>query len=97
MQEELLINYAKLAVNIGINLQAGQEVNIYASTDAAYFVEYLVEECYKAKAKRVSVEWNNDRLTKLKYLNEDVEVLKEVKEWQVAKAKDQASTLPCKI
>lgn len=97
MNNELLRNYAKLTVNIGINLQKGQEVKIYASTAAAYFAKYLVEEAYLAGAKKVNVEWSNDEITKLKYLNEDLETLKDLRPHELAKAKEDSEYLPCKI
>ena len=97
MNQELLRNYARLTVNIGINLQKGQEVKIYASTSAAYFAEILVEEAYLSGAKKVSVEWNNEAITKLKYLNEDVTTLSDIREAEIAKAREDSEILPCKI
>ena len=97
MNQELLRNYARLTVNIGVNLQKGQEVKIYASTSAAYFAEILVEEAYLSGAKKVSVEWNNDVISKLKYLNEDVETLCDIRESEIAKAREDSINLPCKI
>ena len=97
MNQKIYENYAKLAVEIGINLQPGQDVVINASTNLAGFVKEIVKVCYENKARRVSVEWSNDEITKLHYLNQDVEVLSEVPLWREEKMKYAVETLPCMI
>ena len=47
--------YARLIARKGANVQKNQEVRISASVEIAYFVKYVVEECYKAKASKVTV------------------------------------------
>ena len=78
MNQTIYENYAKLAVEIGINLQEGQDVVINASTNLATFVKEIVKVCYENKARKVTVEWSNDEITKLHYLNQSVETLSEV-------------------
>ena len=97
MNKEFYQKYAKLAVKYGINLQAGQDVMIVASTKADEFALAIAEEAYLSGAKSVSIEWVNDLATRLKYQYESTEVLGEVLTWQEEKAKHQANTLPCKI
>lgn len=97
MNQKLYENYAKLAVEIGINLQPGQDVIVTASTRATDFVKEVVKACYENKARSVSVDWTNEEITKLRWLNEDVEVMSEVLPWQEAKMKHRAESLPCKI
>lgn len=97
MNQKIYENYAKLAVKIGINLQEGQDVLINASTRVGEFVKEIVKVCYENKARSVRVEWTNEEIEKLRWLNEDVEVMSEVLNWQEEKAKHQAETLPCKI
>ena len=58
MKKTVLREYARLIVKKGVNVQKGQEVLIYADLDQPEFVAMVVEEAYKAKAKKVSVEWN---------------------------------------
>ena len=43
MNQTIYENYAKLAVEIGINLQEGQDVVINASTNLATFVKEIVK------------------------------------------------------
>lgn len=97
MNQKVYENYAKLAVEIGINLKEGQDVIISASTNLATFVKEIVKVCYENKARKVTVEWANDEITKLHYLKQDVEVLSEVPTWREEKMKYQAETLPCMI
>lgn len=97
MNQKIYENYAKLAVEIGINLQAGQDVIITASTRAADFAKEIVKVCYENNARSVTVDWTNEEISKLRWLNEDVEVMSEVLPWQEAKMKHRAESLPCKI
>jgi len=60
---------AKLAVNVGVNLQKGQEVILTISTNADYLAPYIVEEAYKAGAKKVEINWYNENFSPLSYLH----------------------------
>ena len=97
MNKTKLRKYAQLIVKCGVNVQKGQEVLITAELDQPEFVKLVVEECYKAGAKKVSVDWNYQPLTKLnvKYCSENV--LSTMEKWQIEKWEHQADTLPCKI
>ena len=65
MKKSVLREYARLIVRCGINVQKGQEVLVYADLDQPDFVAMVVEACYKAKAKKVTVEWDYQPLQKL--------------------------------
>ena len=97
MNQTIYENYAKLAVEIGINLQPGQDVVINASTNVANFVKEIVKVCYENQARKVTVEWSHDEITKLHYLNQSVETLSEVPLWREEKMKHAVETLPCMI
>ena len=97
MNQKIYEEYAKLAVEIGINLKEGQDVEITASTKCADFVKEIVKVCYEDKARSVKVEWLNEEIDKLRWLYEDEKVMSEVLTWQEEKAKYRAETLPCKI
>ena len=97
MNQKNYEEYAKLAVEIGINLKEGQDVEITASTKCADFVKEIVKVCYEDKARSVKVEWLNEEIDKLRWLYEDEKVISEVLTWQEEKAKYRAETLPCKI
>ena len=64
MKKTVLREYARLIVRCGANVQKGQEVTIYAELDQPEFVQMVVEEAYKAKAKKVTVEWSYQPLQK---------------------------------
>ena len=97
MKKTVLREYARLIVRSGVNVQKGQEVIVYADLDQPEFVAMVVEEAYKAKARKVTVEWNYQKLKKLHVRYQSVKTLGEVAEWQKAKQEHQCQTLPALI
>ncbi len=97
MKKTVLKEYARLIVRCGVNVQKGQEVMIYADLDQPEFVQLVVEECYKAKAKKVMVEWNYQPLAKIHVRYQTVKTLGTVPEWQKARRQHQVDTVPCRI
>lgn len=97
MKKSTIKKYARLIVRVGANVQKGQSVTVSCATDQADFCALVVDECYKAGAKYVTVDWYNDRITKLDYRNQSVRTLSKVLEWQEAKMKWNAEELPCRI
>jgi len=97
MKKTVLREYAKLIVRCGVNVQKGQEVVINAALDQPEFVQMVVEEAYKAKAKRVTVEWNYQPLAKVHTRYRTVKVMAEVTEWQKAKYQHMVDVVPCVI
>ena len=97
MKKTVLREYAKLIVRCGVNVQKGQEVIIYADLDQPEFVQMVVEEAYKAKAKSVTVEWNYQPLAKIHTRYRSLKVMSEVPEWQKAKLQRRVEVLPCRI
>ena len=96
MNKTILRNYAKLIVKMGVNVQKGQDVIINASVDDNYFVKYVVEECYKAKARKVTVDWSSDDVTRLHYKYQKAKTLGEVTDWRKAKLQYEVETLPAR-
>lgn len=80
--KENLVKYAQLIVEIGVNVQKGQEVVINASNEAADFVRMIVEQAYKAGAKNVTVRWQDDVVSRLKYEMAPFEAFEEFPEWE---------------
>ena len=97
MNKKTLKAYAEVAVRIGINLQPKQDVIIYSSVRQAQFVQYVVEACYKNKARKVSVEWSDDAITRLTYKHEAVKTLTEIPDWLEEKQKHLVKVNPCRI
>ena len=65
MKKTILKEYARLLVKSGISVKKGDYVMINAGLDQPEFVKMVVEECYRAKAAKVMVEWSYMPLTKL--------------------------------
>ena len=97
MKKTVLREYARLIVRSGVNVRKGQEVLIYADLDQPEFVQMVVEEAYKAKAKKVTVEWNYQPLQKLHVRYQSVKTLGEVPEWQKARLQHYVDVIPCRI
>lgn len=97
MNKTRLRKYAKLIAKVGVNVQRGQEVIVQAELDQPEFVEMVVEECYRLGAKKVSVEWSHQPLTRshVRYCKDDV--LGALEDWQLAKWERQVEVIPCKI
>ena len=97
MKKSTLRAYAQLIVRCGANVQKGQEVMIYADLDQPEFVQMVVEEAYKAKAKKVIVEWNYQPLAKIHVRHQSVKTLGTVPEWQLARRQHMVDTVPARI
>ncbi len=97
MKKSILREYAKLIVRCGVNVQKGQEVLIHAGLDQPEFVAMVVDEAYKAKAGKVTVNWSYQPLTKLHARYQSVKTLGTVHEWEKAKLQHYVDTVPCRI
>ena len=97
MKKTVLREYARLIVRCGVNVQKGQEVMILAGLDQPEFVQMVVEEAYKAKAKKVIVEWSYQPLDKLGVRYQSLKTLGTVEEWEKARQEHMCQTLPARI
>ena len=97
MNKRRLKKYAELIARTGVNVQKGQTVLITAEIDQPEFVKMVVEECYKAGASKVSVDFSYQPIVgvNVKYCKDDV--LGKLDDWQLKKWEHQRDTLPCKI
>ena len=97
MKKTVLREYARLIVRVGINVQKGQDVLVYADLDQPEFVQMVVEECYKAKAREVTVFWDYQPLAKIHNRYQSVKTMANVTEWQKARQEYWCETLPCRL
>lgn len=97
MKKTQLKKYAELIAVMGGNVQKGQEVVIVADLDQPEFVKMVVEECYKAGASTVSVEWSYQPLTKIHTRYRSQKVMNRIEDWELAKLKHRAEVLPVMI
>ncbi len=97
MKKSVLREYARLIVRCGVNVQKGQTVLVYAGLDQPEFVQMVVEEAYKAKAKEVMVEWSYQPLTKTHVRYKTLKTMSTVYEWEKAKQEFYCEVLPARI
>ena len=97
MKKTVLREYARLIVRSGLNVQKGQEVIIYADLDQPEFVKLVVEEAYKAKAKKVTVEWSYQPLEKIHVRYQSVKTMGTVAEWQLARQEHYCQVIPARL
>jgi aminopeptidase len=79
--EDKLKEYAQLLVHTGLNVQPGQHVNIFSPVDCAALARACAQVCYDAGAREVTVLWNDDQISRLKYLRADDAVFDEMPDW----------------
>ena len=97
MKKSTLRAYARLIAVTGVRVQKGQSIIINAELDQPDFVTMLVEECYRAGAGKVTVEWNHQPLEKLHVRHRSVKTLSMLEPWEIAKLQHQVETLPGRI
>ena len=97
MKRTILRKYARLIARVGVNIQKGQEVIIRCDLDQPKFVELLVDECYKAGARKVKVEFDYQPLEKLHVRHQTVTTMAKVEEWEKARLEHYNDVLPCRI
>lgn len=79
--EDNLKKYAKLIVEVGVNIQKEQYLMIRTPIEGAYFAREIAKSAYEAGAKKVFVEYNDEQLTKITYSYASDEALGEYPAW----------------
>ena len=74
--------YARLLVKVGLNLQQGQPLVISCPGDCAPFARLCAAAAYDAGASRVELDWQDDALTRLRYLRADDAVFDVCPPWR---------------
>ena len=97
MNKRVLKKYAQLFVEVGANVQKGQEVHLTISTENTEFARYIVEACYKAKADKVIINWTDDEITKLNYKYRSVKSLSKYEKWEIEKLQHRVDVVPVRI
>ena len=97
MKKTVLRSYAKLIATMGVNVQKGQEVFIAAELDQPEFVKMVAEECYRAGAKRVVVDWCYQPLDKIQVRWRSQKNLGTIADWEEARWKHYVDEIPCRI
>lgn len=82
---EQLQKYARIIVQIGVNVQKGQPVFITGAVEMADFVRLVAVEAYEAGASKVHVEWNDEKLSRLTYTKAAEETFSHYPQWEADK------------
>lgn len=80
--EKLLDNYAAIAVTIGLNVQRGQDVMIFAPVEAPDFTRKAVRKAYEAGAENVYVEWSDEVVTRTMFDLAPDQAFEKYPEWR---------------
>ena len=97
MRKTQLQKYAKLLARVGLNIKKGQTVFVAAALDQPEFVTMVVEECYKAGASEVYVEWSHQPADKLSSQYRSLESLSQMAPWVKAKWEFKAKNYSCRL
>ncbi|WP_018752518.1 aminopeptidase [Paenibacillus sanguinis] len=79
--EVLLEKYAELVIKVGVNIQPGQNLMITAPLETVELTRLLVIKAYRAGAKYVHVDWEDEQLTRIRYQEASEESLDYYPKW----------------
>jgi len=79
---ENLEKYASLIVNVGLNVQKGQEVILNAPINTVDLARLIVRKSYEAGASDVIVRYSDEKITHTKLELSNEENLKNVRKWE---------------
>ena len=80
--DEKLREYASLLVRVGLNVQKGQRLVISSPVECAYFARMCAQEAYDVGCKEVVMNWHDDAMARMKYLQADDAIFDEVALWR---------------
>lgn len=73
--------YARLLIEVGLNIQKGQPLVISSPVDCAPFARLCASAAYKAGCKEVFMNWTDDYMTREKYLHGDDSIFDMFPSW----------------
>lgn len=79
--EEQIKKYAKLVIEVGVNIQKDQYLLIRTPIEGAFLAREMVKCAYENGAKRVFVDYGDELITKLTYTYATEETLEEYPSW----------------
>ena len=97
MRKIQLQRYAKLLAKVGLNVKKGQSVFIEAGLDQPEFVTMVVEECYKAGASDVFVDWSHQPVSKISSNYRSLESLSNMLPWVKSKWEYRVENYSCRL
>lgn len=90
MNEKKISEYASLVIEVGVNLKKGQPVMISCPVENAPFARMLTELAYKKGAEDVMVEWRDNFVSRMHWLNADDKLFDSVYPWEADKRNTMA-------
>lgn len=78
----MLKNYAKLAVEVGVNLQKNQELVINSPIECAALACEIASYAYDKGAKDVCIHYNDENFSRIRFLKADISVFGEFPDWK---------------
>ena len=97
MKKSLIRKYARTVAVVGGNVQKGQSVIVCVEPENEDFGVMLAEECYKAGAGCVAVEFYSNKVTKVDVRYRTLKSLKTVPKWGEAKAQQEVDDCAVRI
>ncbi len=97
MKRSVLRNFAVLTVKKGLNVQPGQEVWITCQIDQPEFVNMVVEECYRAGARKVVVDFHYEGVDNTQYRKQHTMELAKFDSYEEEKLRYQEKVIPCRL
>ncbi|MBD0380425.1 aminopeptidase [Paenibacillus sedimenti] len=76
-----LEKYAELVIQIGVNLQKGQDLLIESPMESLDLTRLIVKKAYEAGANFVQVHWQDDFITRSRFMNASDEAIDYYPEW----------------
>ena len=80
--DELVENYARLAVLKGVALQQGQELVVMSPVECADFARRVVRLAYEYGAGHVTMIWSDEVVSRQEYEHMDVDYFSETPSWK---------------
>lgn len=84
------LDYARLIVEVGVNIQEGEPLVISSPIEGADFVREMAKIAYEKGATDVYVNWSDDVLSRLKYENAPLSVFENFPQWRADALVDYA-------
>ncbi|GMA98385.1 aminopeptidase [Pelosinus sp. IPA-1] len=82
MDTKMLEKYARLIVKTGVNIQKGQTMVITSPIECASFARMVAQFAYEEGARDVVLNWKDELLAKIRFMQAPEEVFEEFPEWQ---------------
>ena len=92
MNKSKLRGYARLIARCGLNVRKNQDVIVQTELAQADFVSIVVEELYKAGARKVFVDFYHLPIVKLNNLYRDKDEMAKIEDFELEKINGELKT-----